>query len=172
MKSFPLILASLIFAFPVFAQQSNNSSDAELAKIRQKYVSSLKELLNRYIKADNIAGAAEVSRELDRVNTESAKEMPGSTSPTGAWRWVGGSTVVIGADGVTTNKGDNTKGIWHWTDETKRQFQIEWEVGFVENMTLSPNGKVLLWVSNSGKGMRADRISSPEKDARGATVKP
>jgi hypothetical protein len=163
MKALPLILASLIFACPVFAQQSESSSTSELAKIQQTYIDSLKELLSRYIKADNIAGAADVSRALDQVSSESLKETPSYTSPCGAWRWMGGSTVVIGDDGITTNKGNNNKGIWHWTDQAKRQFQIEWEVGFVDNITLSPNGKVLIWVSNSGKGLRADRIAPPKK---------
>jgi hypothetical protein len=172
----PLIIASLFLAFPVFAQQSASSSDSELYKIRQNYIISLKESLARYIKENNIADAADVSRELDRMNSAPAIEIHNNSSPCGSWIWVGGSTVTIGNDGLTTNKVKNSnssnKGIWHWTDESKRKFQIEWENGFVDDITLSPNGKVLLWFNHKGKGLRAQRISSLKKAEQGAAANP
>jgi hypothetical protein len=164
----PLITASLLLALPAFAQQSDPSSNSQLAKLRQGYITSLKKLLSQYVKENNVADAADVSRELDRVNSTPVVEKHDNSSPCGSWLWVGGSTVTIGKDGLTTNRGKkgntSNKGIWHWTDEPNRKFQIQWENGFVDDITLSPNGKVLLWFNHQGKDLKAQRLPSLNDD--------
>ena len=137
----------------------------ELLKLRQNYVDSLNDLLRQYTKDNNSAGVKAATQELDKL------------SPCGVWKWIGAmvKTATFHPDGtVTTNtktEDRNSKDAWHWTDEINGKFQINWDSGWVDDVTLSPDGTTLLIKNNAGKQYTVARLSQVEPDGAGIDSK-
>jgi hypothetical protein len=170
MKTLSFITAVLFFATPLLAQQPENAPGSELSKLRQSYIDSLNHLLQQYVKDNNVAAAASVSQELDRVARATPDSEP-NMSPCGAWRWPGGGVITIMANGIATNTAWKTKGVWHWIDESKHQVQIEWQDGFIDKLTVSPDGTQMHGSNNDDVKLIAYRFPSPEKGSLNVTPK-
>ena len=158
MKTLTLLAALLFLAAPGFAQQPDNTTPPELAKVRQKYVDSLNDLLQQYTKANNAAGMKAVTLEIDKF------------SPCGVWMWDEKiKTVTLHDDGTVTQNSKtadkNSKDAWHWTDQASGKFTIVWDSGLVDAAILSPDGKTMLIRRNTGTAFVARRLPQVEPDA-------
>jgi hypothetical protein len=138
----------------------------ELLKLRQGYIDSLNDLLQGYIKADNTAGIKAVTDDIDKL------------TPCGVWRWVGGKikTATIHPDGTVTEntktEDKTSKDAWHWTDEINGKFQITWDSGWVDDLTLSPDGKTMLILNNLGQQHIVQRLPQVAEGAAEAGAAP
>lgn len=140
-----ILLASLAFS-PVFAQDDAAPSAApELAALRKDYQEQLGLLLQKYVVDYDVAAAADVSREIERAGFASTEGESGPL-PVGRWKWIGYSQATIASNGVVTS-GKN-KGLWKWVDEAGRKFQVAWENGYIDQLTIAPNGKMLHGTNN------------------------
>jgi len=81
-------------------------------------------------------------------------------SPCGKWKHYGkGKTIIatLSSDGTAISNKYKTKGAWHWLDESKNQFQIEWENGIIDTLTISQDGKKVMGSNNHAENFRWDR---------------
>ncbi len=161
------LLMTALAGFPTFAQNAASSdaaasAAADIAALRADYEAGLKRLLKKYVAADDVAAAAEVSHELDRIAP--AKSEPESgPAPLGTWKWIGYSYAIFGSDGIVTSNGN--KGIWKWTDRAEGKFRVSWVNGYVDDITVAPNGKTLHGVNNQQDKFVANFIE-PEKKSQ------
>lgn len=70
----------------------------------------------------------------------------------GTWSWFTGDTVYINADG-TYNSKNNLKGTWELTDPSNRIYTLRWDIGYVDTLTLSSDGKSLSGTNQYGHGV-------------------
>ena len=164
----PLIAILSLLAGPSFAQQREGTPPDELSHLRQQYVDSLKRLLQQYTKDDDVVRAAAVSEELSKLNAHSS-DTPPSLSPCGRWRFDGNTVLTISPDGMATNV-DN-RGIWRWTDQAARQLRIEWRNGYIDTVTVSPDGTAMLFVNNLDKKFFAYRLPENGKSIDTTTLR-
>lgn len=158
MKTHSLIAAIVLLSSPAFAQESAKPSPTEMPQLQQDYIASLKRLREQYVKDNNIAGAAAVSQELDKL-TATVSDVAPDTSPVGRWQWAGGgTTTTITADAIATNAGN--KGVWRWTEEANHKLQIQWQNGQVDSLTVAPDGKTMRGINNFDEKFIARRLSA------------
>lgn len=162
-KALSLFAGLSFLVVPLFAQHSEKAPSDELSRLRQQYVDSLKGLLQQYTKDNDIVRAGAVSDEMNKIATASVETTPNS-SPCGRWRFDGNTVLIVTPDGIATNV--QNKGIWRWTDQAARQLQIEWRNGYVDKVTVSPDGTAMLFVNNLDKKFFAYRL--PDKQGSDA----
>lgn len=80
-------------------------------------------------------------------------------TPVGTWAWFNNGQVVLGFDGSAVGT-QGEPGTWRADDVAARRYVIQWASGWVDTMTLSPDG-VMLEGSNAGGG----RVWGKRKDA-------
>jgi hypothetical protein len=161
MKALKFVPVLLFLLTPLFAEPPASTPPPELAKLRQKYVDSLNDLLQQFVKAGNSDAADAVSREIGRF------------SPCGVWTWDADvKTVTIHDDGTVTQNtksaDKNSKDSWHWTDQASGKFAIVWDSGLVDSVTLSPDGKTMFVKSNSGSDFVVRRLQQVQVVDAGA----
>ena len=132
----------------------------ELTKLREHYVDALNDLLQQYTKDNNAAGMQVVTQEIGKV------------SPFGVWRWVADiKSATIHPDGTVTKNSKSedktSKDVWHWTDEVKGKFQINWDSGWVDNMTLLPDGDTMTGINNTGRKFTVHRLPQSGQGSAG-----
>ena len=153
------LLAAAPAVSPALAQDAAPSPTSELAALRSDYEDALRRLLQKHVAADDVAAAAEVSRELDRISP-APPEPESGPAPVGTWKWIGYSFATFGSNGIVTS-GQN-KGVWKWTDQAAGKFRVAWVNGYVDEMTVAPNGKLLHGVNNEQSKFVAHFVA-PEK---------
>jgi hypothetical protein len=170
MKMHLLVPFTLLFSVSLFAEQPEKAaSKSELSKLRHEYLGSLEKLQQQYVEAKDVANAVAVSRELDKM-AQKGGEASTNASPSGRWAWLNGTRSVISPDGIVTNT-SGEKAIWYWQDKEQRKLQIEWEGGYTDQATLSPDGTRLLMTNNFGRHFEASRLPFFEiDDSRGDRV--
>lgn len=76
----------------------------------------------------------------------------------GKWRWMDNQVVTVGADFAFT-AGNGRKGTWKLKDKTPRTYILTWDGGvFVDELTLSADGKKVIGRNNKDKKIKGDRI--------------
>lgn len=75
----------------------------------------------------------------------------------GTWNWFVGPQLTIKADHTFSN-GENS-GKWEVTNATERKYTLRWEVGgFIDEVTLSADGKKLTGSNNQNNNVSGERI--------------
>ena len=151
----PFLIIVLSAASPGFGEIQKSSASREIASLRQTYESALERLLLKAIKAGDVAAVTEVSLEIDRLNPGPPKIGKGE-SPVGIWKWIHDTSTALHANGLVSN--GETRGIWKWTNRSKREIQIRWSSGFVDQIVISPDGKSLQGTSNEGYRFKAEQV--------------
>lgn len=136
MKQYVLTTVLTCLSALCLAQAAENPALGEIAELRRTYRNSLDQLLKKYIADGNVATVAKVAAEMKRTRLEMPKVETGD-APVGLWR-SGGDTVLISPSGLTTWN-DVVYGIWRWTDEKARKFEIRWETGYIDAVMVFPN---------------------------------
>lgn len=76
----------------------------------------------------------------------------------GKWRWVDKQVVTVAAD-LTFKSGNGRKGTWKWKEGTERTYIVTWDDGlYVDEVTISQDGKSLSGRNNDKKKIKAERI--------------
>ena len=92
----------------------------------------------------------------------------------GTWNWVGGQTLVIHHDGtfdVYLNGGKINEG--HWTNLGRNQYRfVHRNGGYVDTVTLSPDGKALDGTNNQNATLHGSRSGPPDVTERPASNHP
>ena len=159
------LLIAVLTVSPALAQDTAAAPApaSELAALRSDYEDALRRLLQKHIAADEVATAAEVSRELDRI-CPAPSEPESGPAPVGTWKWIGYSFATFGSNGIVTS-GQN-KGVWKWTDQAEGKFRVSWVNGYVDEMTVAPNGKLLHGVNNEQSKFVAHFVAPEKKSSQ------
>ena len=75
----------------------------------------------------------------------------------GNWKWFVGPQLTIKADHTFSN-GENS-GNWESKNAPERRYVLRWDVGgFVDEVTLSADGKKLAGTNNNKNGVSGERV--------------
>jgi tetratricopeptide (TPR) repeat protein len=138
-------------------QFSQHMKNAESAMNDKKY----DEALESYSKAIEI-----FSNDVNAIaGQSSARELKDACAAiVGEWDWAFDIFVIISADGNLQAKAlISNHGKWECTDPLQRKFTLRWVVGgWVDTITLSPDGNFIEGVNNLGFGFQAWRKGTKE----------
>ena len=80
----------------------------------------------------------------------------------GTWKWFVGPQLSINADHSFSN-GENS-GNWELISATERKYTLRWDVGgFVDQVTLSADGKTLTGTNSSQNKVSGERVGECTK---------
>ena len=91
------------------------------------------------------------------VSVAGQESQPKCNDIVGKWKWFVGPELSISADHSFTN-GENS-GSWKLTNATERKYMLTWDVGgFVDEVTLSADGRKLAGTNNQKNNVSGERI--------------
>jgi hypothetical protein len=77
----------------------------------------------------------------------------------GTWKWFVGPELIIKADHTFSN-GENS-GTWEVINASEFKYRLRWEVGgFVDEVTLSKDGRKLTGTNNQKNNVAGDRVGN------------
>lgn len=103
-------------------------------------------------------GGMDGSNLLSRASTPAPTGQPAGVpmdSVVGKWKWFDGRPVIAVADGTFTRDDKKKAGTWKVVDSAKGQYQFRWDSGFIDDLTLSADGKQL-----DGKNQVGSRVTA------------
>ena len=75
----------------------------------------------------------------------------------GQWVWFNQPIVHIDANGDLRLPDKGVSGHWHVVDEAARTYELDWSNGYVDHVTVSPDGKSLDGTNQNGTKVTATR---------------
>jgi len=135
------------------SQTQASQSPFDRAAFKKDFLDILYRSLIDEVDQDNFGTAKVVAAEIKKVRDLDPASP--TLAPCGIWDWDGGSLAVIYPDGTALN--GPTHGQWHWTNPGMRAFEIDWQGGFIDQVTLSADGNLLSIRNNQGKTFEGHR---------------
>jgi hypothetical protein len=75
----------------------------------------------------------------------------------GQWVWFNNPIVYIDANGDLRLADKGISGHWHVIDPSARTYELDWTSGYIDHLTLSPDGKSLDGTNQNGTHVTAKR---------------